>query len=116
MPMSYEEKEAKKVERYLASLSNESEFFGLLGAGYPDSFYKVYVRSTKTAPKWWKFEDRAAPHHTDPQKYQANLKVSGRAVTVWGPLPEIVSFKWKPHNRAIGLLFARATELGKTGP
>ncbi len=109
--MTYAEKEAKKVERYLASLTSESEFFGLLGAGYADSFYKVYVRPTKAATKWWKFEAGAGLYHTDPIKYQANLKVSGRAVTVWGPLPEIVSFKWKPDNNAIGLLVARAKEL-----
>ena len=38
-----------KVERFVASLTAESEFFGLLRTGHPNSFYKLYVRPTKEA-------------------------------------------------------------------
>jgi hypothetical protein len=44
----------------LASLTAESEFFGLLGSGHPDSFYKVYVRRTKDSRRGWCFEVDAA--------------------------------------------------------
>ena len=49
-----------EVERFVASLTAESEFFGLLGSGHPDSFYKVYVRRTKDSRRGWCFEVDAA--------------------------------------------------------
>lgn len=113
MPKTYEQKREDKVARFLASLTEESEFFGLFGKGHPTSFYKVYVRPTRTSRQWWKFESAAGPWHTnqDPMKYQAGLKVSGRATAVWGPLGRIADYAFSPEKPAIGRLFDRARAL-----
>jgi hypothetical protein len=111
MAKSYQERQAAKVDRFVASLTNESEFFGLLGKGYPGSFYKVYVRETRDTKRWWVFEVGAAPSSLDPIKYQARLRVSGRAAAVWAPVPFLADYTHDPAKGSIGKLLARAGEL-----
>jgi len=41
MAKSYQERQAAKVDRFVAALTNESEFFGLLGKGHPSPHYSV---------------------------------------------------------------------------
>ena len=113
MPKTHDQRREDKLARFLATLTEESEFFGLFGDGYPTSFYKVYVRPARTSRQWWKFESGAGPWYTnkDPMKYQASLKVSGRATAVWAPLTRIVDYAFSPEKPAIGRLFERANEL-----
>ena len=109
---SFRERQAVKVDKFAASLTNESEFFGLLGNGYPHSFYKVYVRKTKDSKCWWIFQWDAHPTRINPIKHQANLKVEGRVATVWAPLRYLaIDFTHDPERKAIAKLFARAAEL-----
>jgi hypothetical protein len=114
MARTYEQRQAAKLDRYLASLSEESEFFGLLGTGYPGSFYKVYVRPTIKGREWWRFESSAGPSTTDPIKHQAKLPVTDRAAAVWCPLPFLADYTHDPAKQSIGLLIARAKELRPT--
>jgi hypothetical protein len=97
-----------KVERFVASLTAESEFFGLLGTGYRDSFYKIYVRATKDAPRWWRFEVEAGPTRIDPIRYQGDLKVAGRAAAIWAPLPLLRDYKHDQAKRSMALLWTGA--------
>lgn len=106
-----EEKQNAKVDRFLASLTHESEFFGLIGEGYPNSLYKVYVRSTRSSARWWKFEVEARPVKRNPIKHQANVSVSARGTAIWAPLPHLVHFQYHPDKGSIAKLLARATEL-----
>lgn len=101
----------KKLEKFLASLSEESEFFGVLGTGYPNSFYKVYVRSKKTSKNWWKFEVGAGKTSLNPIKYQASLNVSSRAATVWAPIAYLPEYTYAPWKDSIGKLIERAKEI-----
>jgi hypothetical protein len=116
MAKSYQERQGAKVDRFMASLTDESEFFGLLGRGYPGSFYKVYVRQTRDAKRWWVFEVGAAPSSLDPIKYQARLKVSGRAAAVWAPLPFLADYTHDPAKASIAKLLGRANELRREMP
>ena len=81
---AYGEEHATDEDRFVASLTKESEFFGLLGKGYPGSFYKVYARAAKDSP-WWKFEVQAGPSTVDPMAYQTKLDVAGRGGCRNGP-------------------------------
>lgn len=99
------------TERYLASLTAESEFFALVGRGHKNSFYKVFVRRGEAEP-WWSFERDAHPSPFDPIDRQSNLPVAQRAVAVWAPLPHLVSFAHRP-SEAIARLFERARSLGE---
>jgi hypothetical protein len=100
-----------KIDRFLASLTNESGVFGLLGDGHGLSFYKMYVRTSRTSKAWWKFETGAAPTTLNPMKYQAEVKVSARAPAVWAPLVKVGAYGHHPDRPAIGKLLARAKEL-----
>jgi hypothetical protein len=103
--------EVVNVDRFVASLTADSEFFGLLGKGYPDSFYKVYVRPTKEARQWWCFEVEAGPSEIDPIVHQGDLDVAGRAAAVWAPLPFLGNYKHDPAKRSMARLWTRANEL-----
>ena len=111
MRMTYGEKLEAKIDRFLVELTNESEVFGLIGKGYPGSFYKVYARLARDTKTWWKFEWSAGPSKLDPIKYQAELTVSERATAVWAPLTHLVKFAHDPKREALAKLFARAAEL-----
>jgi hypothetical protein len=111
MSKSYRERQAAKVDKFVASLTKDSEFFGLLGRGYLGSFYKVYARLTKDSRKWWRFEVGARPSRINPIKYQGDLPVAGRAAAVWAPLPFLADYVHHPERRAIAKLRARAVEL-----
>jgi hypothetical protein len=115
MVKSYQERQAAKVDKFVASLTSESEFFGLLGEGYPGSLYKVYARETKDSKRWWVFEIGAGPASLDPIKNQAHLKVKGRAAAVWAPLPFLANYTHHPVRNSIPKLLARAAELRQGG-
>jgi hypothetical protein len=111
MQKSYEARRSAKVERFVASLTVESEFFGLLGTGYRDSFYKIYVRATKDTFRWWRFEVEAGPSRIDPLKNQSDLKVAGRAAAIWAPLPFLCDYEHDPAKRSMARLWSRVADL-----
>lgn len=100
-----------KVDVFLAALTPESEFFGLIGEGYPTSLFKVYVRAKRTSSRWWKFGVNAAPVKRDPIKYQAKMQVSARAPAVWAPLAHLPHYQHPPQKAAIAKLLARVADL-----
>jgi hypothetical protein len=111
MAKSFQERQADRIDRFVATLTRESEFFGLLGKGYPGSFYKVYVRPLKTSRQWWRFEVGAGASSVDPIKEQARIDVAARAAAVWAPLPFLVDYTHDPNKASIAKLLARAKEL-----
>jgi len=100
----------EETEQFLSSLGKWSECFGLIGRGYPNSLYKVYVRATQTSP-WWCFDLGAAPATVDPIEYQANLPVERRAAAAWVPLHYLVNFTHHPDKFPLAKLMARAEVL-----
>jgi hypothetical protein len=67
-----------------SKLTNETELFGLFGAGYPTSLYKAFVRLTPNG-QWYKVESDVGEAE-DPIAYQATLPMSVRQGCLWAPL------------------------------
>jgi hypothetical protein len=109
MVMSYEQRKGRKIDRWVKALTNDSEFYGLIGKG-TDSFYRVYVRKSKTS-KWWRFEFTANLISSDPIKYCEGLPPEDRVKSVRGELGKMVKYKYFPERVAIKKLFDRSQEL-----
>jgi hypothetical protein len=108
MRKSYEQRRAARADRFVASLTDESEFFGLIGAGCPDSFYRIYVRLTKESRTWWRFEVGAGPSSINPIKRQGNMNVADRAVAMWGPIPFLADYTYDPEKLSIAKFNSRS--------
>lgn len=92
MRQTIEQKQAAKFEKFLATLTKESEVFGLLGKGFPHSFYKVYVRS-EPGKKWWRIEVRGAtPEAYDPIRREEKLAVKKRTAVIWSPIADMLHY------------------------
>ena len=72
--ITIEEKHELKLEKWLKTLTVDSEFFGLLGLSHKDSFYKIYVRQNHKAKKWWIFATDGRISHNDPTQYAASFR------------------------------------------
>lgn len=104
------QKQAAKYDKFLATLTKESEVFGLLGRGFPHSFYKVYVRS-EPGKKWWRIEVRGATAESyDPIKREEKLPVTKRTAVVWAPIGDILHYDHMAGD-ALDRLYERVTEL-----
>jgi len=116
MRKTIEQKIAQKFEKFLSSLNAESEILGLLGEGFPHSFYRVYVRSAPGKP-WWKVAFVAKPVKYDPLRRQGKLPVKHRTGAVWGPLLYVLIFDYQPceGQNALALLHQRAHDLLGSG-
>jgi len=115
MRRTLDQRLAAKRDRFLASLTHESEFFGLIGIGYPNSFYKVYVRARERSP-WRKFEGTMLPSRINLGKEQARIRANGAVEAVHGPFKDLVKFTFMPERVAIKKLFDRAEELNRVDP
>ena len=111
-PFQYE----KRLRAYLAALTVDAEFFGLLGRGYPTSFYKLYVRAAGDAT-WWRFEMGGEPYRSpvgvdrSPLIMQSKIPVAGRAATVWAPLPRLADCDVMHSRDGLERVYVRAREL-----
>lgn len=106
--MSDDSTEHDKASKYLATLTADSECFGLLGVPeHAGSFYKVYVRA-RPGERWWKAEREIVPVDFDPIQYQAEIPLSGRTAAVWCPLRWISCFEHHPKNGGLRMLFDRS--------
>jgi hypothetical protein len=93
---------------YLATLNvDEADMLGILGRGYPTSFYRVYVR--RPGDRWIRVEHEARPYRTDPVLEHARMMPRDRTCVVWGRLAYLGLYSvasWKPslvslHARAL---------------
>jgi hypothetical protein len=102
----------EQADKFIAKLTGDEEFFGLIGTGHPNSFYTVYVR-TDPKGKWWKFEVEAAVGTVDPVANQKKLhrKEQSTAVAVWGHVRQLVDFKCDEKRPALVKLLAHAKKL-----
>jgi len=116
MKRTYEQRLEAKVDRFLAKLTVDSEIFGLVGRGFPGSFYKVYVRAGADSKRWWKFEWTASPSRIDPIEYQARIPVRGRATTIWAPITDLPDFVCSTARPALVKLMQRGAALRQTLP
>ena len=80
----------------------------MVGRGFPNSFYAVYVRA-RDSGKWWRFEEHATPS-CNPIIEQRRVPVKNRTVVVWGQLACLLAYK---HMRrgALDALFDRVGHL-----
>lgn len=108
--MTPDEKKAEEFEKFLASLTTRSEIFGLLGRGFPNSFYTVYVRPEPTQ-KWWRVSWKSAmPVAYDPMQKEGEIEVKERCGAVWGPICYLRVYGHMP-GPALDRLVSRANEL-----
>ena len=93
-----------------ASFAADDAFVGVLGCGYPRSFYRAFVRDC--FGQWWRFEDRVEIVDYDPVERQRSREALGRAApTFYGKLSDAAGFAGKPDNPALVRVLARAREL-----
>lgn len=109
--MSIEEKHKLKLEKWLKTLTVDSEFFGLLGVSNPDSFYKIYARRDDSSPKWWVFEGDSRLSHVDPTKYQTKSSKDKNKDQVSGKLTNLLEYKIHPGKKGLEMIFSRAKQL-----
>jgi hypothetical protein len=109
--MSKEEKHKRKLDKWLSTLTVDSEFFGLLGLSHTDSFYKIYVRQNRSSKKWWIFETDSSISHTDPIKYQTKLSKENNKDQVFGKLMNLLKYKIHPGKKGLEMIFSRAKQL-----
>lgn len=109
--MSIEEKHELKLEKWLKTLTADSEFFGLLGVSKPDSFYKIYARRDQWTQKWWLFQANSRVSHIDPTKYHTKRSRENHKDQVSGKLVEVLKYKIHPGKKGLEMLFARAKQL-----
>lgn len=110
MPIGFEEKQKRAFEMFLSLLDERSEFFGLLGRGFPHSFYKVYAR-LEHAKRWWLVDRKwAALVPYDPIINRQRTPISMHTGAVWAPLGDLLQFE---HIDGVFLekLFARTKAL-----
>ena len=94
MTTTFERRIAAREARFLSSLTAESVFFGVVGAGHPNSFYRVFVRRSPKSRRWWRFETTAGPSLEDPPRRAARLHNPAEAIT--GPLPHLPLYRFLP--------------------
>jgi hypothetical protein len=109
--MSIEEKHERKLDKWLATLTVDSEFFGLLGLSEKDSFYKIYARRNHSSKKWWIFEANSRISHIDPVKYQTKLSKENNKGQVFGKLANLLKYKIHPGKKGLEMIFSRAKQL-----
>jgi hypothetical protein len=109
--MTIEKKHELKLDKWLSTLTVDSEFFGLLGLSHKDSFYKIYVRQNPEAPKWWIFENKASISHNDPIKYQNKLSKEKNKDEISGRLGNLLKYKIHPGKKGLEMIFAKAKQL-----
>ena len=109
--MSDEERQKKKMEKWLSTLTVDSEFFGLLGMKDTDSFYRLYVRQNSTTKKWWKLETAGYVALHDPIKYQKTLSKERETKNARGKLPDLLKYKFHSDKKGIEQVFSRVKEL-----
>lgn len=97
------------TDRYLETLTLDSEFVGVVGRGYPGSFYKVFVRASPKSG-WVVFEGSSMKHR-DPLKDEERLAVAGRLPIVWAPLAFLVDYRVIPGKPALDALVERVRVL-----
>ena len=109
--MTIEKKHELKLEKWLKTLTADSEFFGLFGVSHTDSFYKIYARQDQWSKKWWIFDAETSISHIDPTKYQTKLSKEKNKSQVSGRLGNLLKYKIHPGKKGLEQLFARAKQL-----
>jgi hypothetical protein len=85
-------KDREAFEAFLAQLSPEAEMAGLLGHGFPHSFYRVFVRNP--GGQWWRIQEGyCGVKVEDPLKKVARLPATARTGAVFGPLRYLQIFQ-----------------------
>lgn len=93
-----------------SGLASDDTFIGVLGRGYPRSFYRAFVRDR--SGQWWRFEHVVECINYDPVERQQRLEALDRAAqTFSGKFVDAASFDGKPDNPALLRVLARAREL-----
>ena len=109
--MTIEKKHELKLDKWLATLTVDSEFFGLLGLSHKDSFYKVYARQNHSSKKWWMFDAKGRVSHNDPTRYQTKLSQEKNKNQVFGKLSNLLKYKIHPGKKGLDMIFSRARQL-----
>jgi len=109
--ITIEEKHKLKLEKWLATLTADSEFFGLLGLSHKDSFYKIYARQKHSSKLWWIFDADSGISHIDPLKYQTKLSKEQNKGQVSGKLANLLKYKIHPGKKGLEMIFSRAKQL-----
>ena len=105
--MCWQEEQARRAGRYLATLRGDAVAWVYLAPDVPGSAYKVYTRKRKHGP-WWKFDvgrcgARVAwPGFAPPRP---------RREPVIATVGELSQFAYDPSRAALEALFRRAGEL-----
>lgn len=101
-----------RMERVLSEVTEQTEVFGLLGRGFPRSFYKIFARVGRT---WWCFEEGVI-RVSDPishQKYAWNKGSNYPTAAVWGRVGILCHYDGIERD-GVQALLARAYELSKS--
>lgn len=94
-----------KLRRFFSSLDITTEVVLVLGAGWPDSCYKAFV---KRKSRWYKVETGVMQVEYDSVKrYTEGMQ----SLTVRGRMRSAVLFGHNPRNLGLRLLHERAVEL-----
>ena len=109
--MTIEKKHELKLEKWLKTLTVDSEFYGFLGMTHPDSFYKIYARRDPWTQKWWLFQADSRVSHIDPTKYQTKRSRENNKDQVSGKLANLLKYKIHPGKKGLEMIFARAKQL-----
>lgn len=110
MVMTYEQRKIRRIDRYINGLTEKSDFLGVLGRGYPNSFYKIYVRANPNTNRWYSFKDSGGLYRQDPVKWQKALAANA-AESVLGKLPDLAKYDVHPDRELLLKLKKRASQL-----
>lgn len=116
-PVWREEMSAARIAKILALVTLDTEVVGVLGRGYPTSFYRIHVFA---GDRWYGFENGAMParskgpagHPLTGRGGSLHLPVEARAATVCGQLRHILDgYQTMPGSDALAAVVAHGREL-----
>jgi hypothetical protein len=88
--------------RIARKMTLDSEFYGVLGTGYPNSFYRIYVKCGKS--QWYVFERHfAKSYYKDPSEGNKDKEASKEIVR--GRLADLLSYEYLDWKESIGRVF-----------
>ena len=91
-----------------SGLAPDDNFVGVLGRGYPRSFYRAFVRDR--SGQWWRFERSIEMLNYDPIERLRSI-AARETKTFHGRLLDAAGFDGKPDNPALLRVLVRAREL-----
>jgi len=112
----------ESFSQWLALVTLDTEVIGVLGRGFPTSFYRIHVLAGE---RWYGLENKARPaldkgdegHPILGRNGSLKLAPDQRCAVVWGRLCHLLSgYQTKPEGRAMAALLERGREMALHDP